>query len=379
MRVFESIGSVGWDTATYWLYIMVAALTGMLSWFSCASLKQASGQEPRKIPFVLAMAVLGVFKGFCASTTDVKTGYYLNFVSATSFKTFRDNTTEPLYQALNVAIRNITSDYGVFLFVMAAITIAPVGYVIWRCRSRINVPFAVLGYSLVFLVTGMSALRQFIAVSFVLLGTCCWVFGRKYLAVLWLIVALGFHVSALIVLLLYVLMLFHNHIKTQAVISIATVAAFIVGRSTIETLFIGRYDSYTVFENVSFGIAVVLKYIPLLLLVLFVLRNDPERRIKLLKDSLSVQGLCTAVLFYSVVLCLLGYVVSIFGRAESYSVPLVIVLAYLVRRCEIRRCFRLPVKCLLVLYFVFRFTVYMNDYYLLEGLMPYATLFGIRV
>lgn len=379
MDGFDNIGNTGWDSATYWLYIAVAALAMFLSWLSFVGEEKRALSKPRKTPFILAMAVLTLFKGFCASTTDVKSGYYYNFMSATSLDSFRDHTTEPLYQVLNILVRNVTSDYGAFLMVMAAITIAPVGYVIWKCRSHINVPFAVLGYSLVYLVTGMSALRQFVAVSFVLLGAYYWVFGRKRLAVLWLMAALGFHASALVALLLYVLLFFHDHIKTQVMISVAVVAAFIAGRTVIETLFVGRYESYSAFESVSFGIAVVLKYLPLALLILFVLQNDPEKRVNLHNGSFSVLGLCSSALCFSVVLCLLGYVISIFGRAEPYSVPLVIVLAYLVRRCEERRYFRLPVKYLLALYFVFRLTVHMNDYYLLETLMPYSTLFGLSI
>lgn len=339
MGVFENIGSAGWDFATYWLYVAVAMLAGVLSWLSFAGLSKVDGRESRRTPFILAMALLVVFKGSCISTTDVKAGYYLNFMSAMSFESFRDYTLEPLYQALNVAVRNITPDYGVFLMVVAAITIAPVGFVIWRCRSRINVPFAVLGYSLVYLVTGMSAIRQSIAVSFVLLSVCCWVFGKKRLTVLWSVVALGFHTSALVALLLYVLLFFHEHIKTQTIISVATIAVVIAGRAVVETFFIGRYGAYSAFDDVSFGIAVVLKYLPLAVLILFVLQGDSEKRIELPNGSSSVLGLCTAVLLFSVVVCLLGYVISIFGRAESYSAPLVIILAYLVRRCEERRFF----------------------------------------
>ncbi|MDN0056496.1 EpsG family protein [Collinsella ihumii] len=379
MGVFENIGSIGWDSATYWLYVAVAALAGFLSWLSFAGISRAGGWKPRKVPSLLAMALLIVFKGFCVSTTDVKAGYYLNFMSATSFESFRDYTLEPLYQALNVAVRNITPDYGVFLMVVAVITIAPVGFVIWKCRSRINVPFAVLGYSLVYLVTGMSAIRQAIAVSFVLLGVYHWVFGKKHLAVLWSVVALGFHTSALVALLLYVLLFFHEHIKMQVIISVATVAVVIAGRAVVETLFVGRYGAYSAFDDVSFGIAVVLKYLPLAALILFVLENDAEKRVELHNGSSSLLGLCTAVLLFSVVVCMLGYVISIFGRAESYSAPLVIVLAYLVRRCEERRYFRLPVKFLLALYFLFRLTIYMNDFYLAEGIMPYVTSFGLRI
>lgn len=379
MGVFENIGSVGWDFATYWLYIAVAVLSGVLSWLSFAGANRASGQESRKVPFILAMVLLVVFKGSCVSTTDVKTGYYFNFMSATSFESFRDYTLEPLYQALNVAVRNVTPDYGVFLIVVAAISIVPVGYVIWKCRSRINVPFAVIGYSLVFLVTGMSAIRQFLAVSFVLLGAYCWVFGAKRLAVLWLIIALGFHTSALVALLLYALLFFHGHIKAQVVISISTVAVIVAVRTIIEALFVGRYESYSAFDDISFGIAVVLKYLPLAVLILFVLQGDLKERINLNERSLSVLGLCSATLLFSVVVCMLGYVISIFGRAESYSVPLVMVLAFLVRRCEERRFFRLPVKCLLVFYFLFRLTIYMNDFYLAEGIMPYITSFGLRI
>lgn len=379
MEVFENIGDVRWDSATYWLYVAVAVLTGVLSWLSFAGASDASGHRPRKTPFIFAMALLIVFKGSCISTTDVQAGYYLNFKSATSFESFRDHTIEPLYQALNVAIRNVTPDYSVFLMVIAAITIVPVGFVIWRCRSRINVPFAILGYSLIYLVTGMSAIRQFIAVSFVLLGAYYWVIGRKRLTALWTIVALGFHTSALVVLLLYVLLSFHEHIKMQIIISIATIAVFVASRAVVGALLIGRYESYSAFDNISFGIAVVMKYLPLGALILFVLWDDSEKRVVLPNGSFSVLGLCVAVLLFSTVVCMLGYIISIFGRAESYSLPLVIVMAYLVRRCEERRYFRLPVKCLVVLYFLFRLTVYMNDYYLMEGIMPYITSFGLKI
>lgn len=379
MSAFENIGGLGWDSATYWLYVAVAAVAGLFSWFSVVGTRGKDCENGRIVPFVTAMVVLVVFKGLCASTVDVRTGYYLDFQSAESFETFRDHTLEPLYQVLNIVVYNVVPDYGVFLVVVAALTIAPVGYVIWKCRSCINVPFAVLGYALIFLVTGMSAIRQFVAVSLVLLATYYWVVGKKHVAVVWAACALGFHASALVSVLLFVLLAFRNRIKWQLVISAACVAAVILARALIESYLVGRYSDYGVFEEVSFGLAVILKYLPLLMLMLFVLWKDPLKSIALPSGASSAMGLCCAVLFFSIAVCLAGYIVSIFGRAESYSVVLIIMIAYLVRRCEEQRFFRIPAKGLLLLYFMFRFTLQMGDYYLLEGLMPYITSFGLQI
>lgn len=367
-------GGPGWDNGTVGLYIAISCLAGLLSFFSTHSRKDTSPI----FPFVLASITIILFKGLCVSGVDVKIGggYYLNFMSAINLSSFRDKSVEIGFQVFTITIRQLTNNYGLYLLITAAVSVLPVMFVFWKLRDRVNLPFAVLGYSLVFLITGVSAMRQFIAVGICLLVPYYYLSKHYKRAILCLMVACSFHYSAACILLMLALLVMEKRRGIQLIVAASSVIFCFVANNVISTLFVGRYSMYSVGESVSFGLAVLLKYIPLFILLLAVESRLIARR----RDGgleIGVEGPylshCWAILLFACSIALIGYIIPIFGRAESYSLPIVLVLSYLIKKCEEERFFRLPVKLLVFSYFCFRLLLYMSDSYLSEGLMPYLS------
>lgn len=367
-------GGQGWDDGTIGLYIAISCLAGLLSFFSTRS---RTGRSPI-FPFALASITIILFKGLCVSGVDVRIGggYYLNFMSAINLSSFRDKSVEIGFQVFTVAIRQLTNNYGLYLLISAAVSVLPVMFVFWNLRDRVNLPFAVLGYSLVFLVTGVSAMRQFIAVGICLLVSYYYLLKHYKWAFLCLLISCSFHYSAACILLMLALLVTEKRRGIQLIVAVSSVIFCFVANNVISTLFVGRYSIYFVDESASFGLAVFFKYIPLFILLLavesrlIVRRRDGGLEIGVDGSYLSH---CWAILLFACSIALIGYIILIFGRAESYSLPIVLVLSYLIKKCEEERYFRLPVKLLVFCYFCFRLLLYMSDSYLSEGLMPYLS------
>ncbi len=365
-------GGPGWDDATVWLYIGISCIAGLFSFLAARS-KSVHGLS---LFYVLAVVTLVLFKGLCVSGVDVRFngGYYLNFISAEGFSSFRDKSVELGFQMLTICIRSITDKYEIYLLVMAALSVVPVMYVFWKLRGKINLPFAVMGYSLIFMVTGMSAMRQFIAVGLCLLAAYYYLIRRYVPSLVVAALAVSVHLSALCYSLLLLLALMKGSRKLQLLVAVIVVAAFTVLQGATGLLLTGRYSIYALSGSTGFGVAVLLKYVPVLVLLAAaelhakkLCPKDSERDIAL--------SYCWSVLLFAICIALIGYSIPILGRAESFSLPIVIVIAYLVRICEDNRFFRIPVKVLVFLYFCFRLLLYMNDAFLSEGLMPYQTWF----
>ena len=363
-------GGIGWDDGTIWLYIFTSCLAGFFAFLSSASFSSRKSI----LPFVLSTIILILFKGLSISGVDVQFGggYYLNFMSAVSLRSFRDKTVEIGFQVLTVMVRHITDSYEIYLIIVALISVLPVMFVIWQLRDRINLSFAVLGYSLVYLVTGMSAMRQFMAVGICLLATYYYLTNCRQRALLLFLLSLSFHYSSACILLLVVFFLTEKKKSVQLLVAFLSVLFCFIAKSAISGLFTGRYSIYSLNETVDFGAAAFLKYIPIFILLFAVeIRLSTGR----LNEKLELNYLshCWSILIFSFSMALIGYIIPIFGRAESYSLPIVLVIAYLIRKCEEERFFRLPVKVLVFTYFCFRLLLYMSDSYLSEGLMPYLT------
>ena len=363
-------GGTGWDNFTVLLYLFISCAAAILSFASTRS----DDSRSATVYFALAAALLIVFKALCVSGVDVRLGggYYLNFMSAENLSSFRDNTIELGFIVLTILVRNLTDHYEIYLFVVAAVSILPVMCVAWKMRNRINLSFAVLGYSLAFLVTGMSATRQFMAVGVCLLAIYLYITKRKLAGGFVFLLAVSFHTSSLCCLLLLMFALMRKIRWLQVLAAVLVVVLCANAYLFADLLFTGRYSIYSLSGSGGFGAAVYLKYVPLLLFLVVVQSRVQKKHVGDERNN-EAFDLCWTVLLFAVTIALIGYVIPIFGRAESFSLPLVIVVAYLIKQCEDEEYCRISSKVLVFGYFFFRFLLYMNDAYMSEGLMPYVT------
>lgn len=369
-----------WDNQTLLLYVIVALFVGILSFFS--EKLRCRKREYSNLLFIICTVILIVFKGIFIGGTDIKVGggYYNNFMSATSLNGFYDYTVEIGFRMLTAGIRAFTNNYYFYLILIASFAIIPTMFVVWTYRNEINLPFTLMSYTLVFFVTGMSAARQFLAVGLGLLFAYYFVKKRWILCTLWGFAAISIHISAISVLLLLCFIQLRNSKSFQIIFAMFIVLAFVLLRSLIALFFIGRYSIYSAADDIQFGVAVLIKYVPLILLLYFIESKDLQRITNGThacdvekSHQKQVYSYCWSVLLFSTTLCLIGYVIPILGRAESYSLPVILIFGFIVRRVDNLNYHKISIRILILLYCLGRLALYMIDYHVSEGLMPYLT------
>ena len=122
----------------------------------------------KELWLILISAILIFVKGFGTTGRDLRSGYFLCFLSATSMKDFRDQSVEIGYRLLNVIVRNITDEYWVFVLVCSLITVLPVMHMLKKYADKIDLPIAVLLYVTCYFFNCFSPMRQAMSASLLL-------------------------------------------------------------------------------------------------------------------------------------------------------------------------------------------------------------------
>lgn len=323
----------------------------------------------RNLDICLVAMILIFVKGFLYCGRDLINGYYNNFISATSLGQICDDSLELGYKLLNVVINNIFHEYWVFVLIIAIITILPIMIFIAKYRDQLSVPYAVLFYVSIYFFPSFSVLRIYLASS---IGILVFVFllkKRLFLAFLGIIFASLFHTSMLFLFIPYFLLEFKFlSRKTIVCILIAIFAIVYIERDSLAALFAGRYEGYDSFEIATIGIQQFVYYLPLIGLFFYVKKyiTEPWNE-KVFFSYLSV----------GFTFGLLGYVISIFGRSQAVFLPIVFIVAYLVKIIEENDCmYKRIIRLALVIYCIMRFWIYISEYYNIDDIMPYVNFFG---
>lgn len=149
---------------------------------------------------------------------------------------------EPLYFALNLIVKLAGGDFQTLLVVCAVINVASIHYVTGRIsRSQAAVWTIYIGIAL--LIGPFNVLRQTLASSFILLSLSWWTESRKLPTVAAFAAALGFHISAVMFVVLFPLKKVWPN--TRAVVAFICVGVAIAA---------ARIDTFTLAVN---GIAAV--------------------------------------------------------------------------------------------------------------------------
>ena len=77
---------------------------------------------------------------------------------------------------------------------------------------------------------------------------------------------------------------------------------------------------------------------------------------------------------------MLSYVISIFGRFQTVMLPLVVILPYYMKNIGVGDKERKAVNTgIFAFYCIARFYIYIFQYYIVEGLMPYTNIWGWHI
>lgn len=189
-----------WVQSTFIFYIGLIFVCYFLS-TSLVSVKfKINTWRLENVSVIFPLLILLCVKGFALCGVDLIGGYKYNFESAMSMKKFRDQTVEIGFRFINVVVKHFTSNYAIFVFIVALLTIIPVYYILRKYRDCINVPIAILMYSAVFFLPGISLVRIYLASSICMLSFDA-LFEKKYMKAVGLVfIASTIHITAIVML-----------------------------------------------------------------------------------------------------------------------------------------------------------------------------------
>ncbi len=368
---------VEWSTRTFLYYLAIILGSYLIAYgFKNKNIRWGYGKE-KKYPVGLLIVAIILLAVKCFNTTgrDLRRGYYSNFLSATSMAAYRDQTVEPGFRLLMVAVRVLTNNYAVFLFIVGLLTVIPVVHFIHKYRDKIDVPIAVLMYTSLYYINSFSACRQYLAVSISLFVFDAIIEKKPYRALAWIVVASTVHVTCLILVIPYMLCFAKMLSKKLIVISaLVCIAAFYFGRNSISAFLGGmeRYDIYSVNQQVRFGFEQIVYYAPLFLLIYLCRKRIEDKGF----FKISFIYLTTGFTFG-----MLSYILPIFGRMQAVFIPIVLIIPYYIKSYKLhcRRSKRQVTSVVVLFYCIARFVIWIVQYYSLEDLMPYSNVFGMII
>jgi hypothetical protein len=161
----------------------------------------ASAQEARQQIYYVVLLVLFLFSAFRYQVGCDWSGYYYQYLAATDIDwSFLINSREPIWWAILSWIRDMGLPYPVANIVSSAVFF--IGVHVLARRQPDPLGFLVLLFPILIINMPMSGIRQGAAIGLVCIALAAFIDRRPIWFALWVVVAAGFHASALIFLLL---------------------------------------------------------------------------------------------------------------------------------------------------------------------------------
>lgn len=234
-----------------------------------------------------------------------------------------DSEVEVLYVLLAYVAKFISTDLWSILMLTELCVVIPFWIAFIKLRDKINPTFALLLFYCVLYNNTLNMMRQSIALAFIVLAIAYMFHHKKFWMVFWLFVALGFHKSAALGLLLPVIFYFsrnyplYNNLSLYLCIffglvfvasSIATFIAFLIDEGLLDLKYL-IYTEAGVFEAKVSKSSLIVVFIELLILFKAVINYGEEY------IDLNFFFLCGII---TVLFCLTGYVVVYLARISWY-------------------------------------------------------------
>lgn len=358
-----------WSVSTLILYISIICISYYVATCNKRYIRIFKKKEDCRI--VVVSVFLCFFKCLGITGRDITAGYYLNYLSASSLSSYRDQSVEIGFRLLNVIVKNLFNSYEVLIFIIGFLTVVPVMHIIRKYSDKIDVGVSVLLYVSVYYFSGFSAARQYMALSICLLAFDAIYENREYKAVVLIFLASSFHITSILMLIPFFLMSFRKVSKRFIVVTFILVFFTIYYlRNSLIVLFIGRYSSYSTFETVSIGMRCFIYYLPISYLVYKGIKKNNDRVFAKLALSITAMGFLFGML---------EYVVSIFGRMEAISLPIIIIIPYYVKLLANKRSKKIFMHLIILAYCFLRFWVFITENYDQQNLMPYINFLGMCI
>lgn len=370
-----------WVQSTFIFYISLILVCYTMSVVFTSIKFRINTWKLENTSIIVPLLILLCVKGFALCGVDLIGGYKYNFESAVSMKAFRDQSVEIGFRFINVAVRQFTSNYAIFVFIIAVLTIFPVFYVLRKYRNSINIPVAILMYGAVFFLPGISLVRIYLASAICMFAFDA-LFEKKYLkAVALVFVASAIHITAMVMLVPCLFFVFKVNRKLFVAVLLLAIAVLYVGRGAIFSFLSGRYAIYSVSNEVSLGTEWIWFYLPMILFYFYIikiLRKTSSEHIA--SESIRLFNYSSIWILIGAFFSLAQYAFNIFGRLVAYTLPLILFVASGLNILKLLNRKKYNLMLLLTVgYIVLRFIIYITGYYMADGIMPYINCFGWEI
>ena len=324
------------------------------------------------IGLIIDVIILVCLKGFSNVGRDVLSGYHIGFESANSLSNYSDDSVELGYRVLNVIVHNIWNNYTFFLVIVAIFTVTPVAYIAWKYRQNCPIGIIMGLYTAIYYFQGLSLVRIYLAASIGLIVFDKLIQNKKSQAIIYIIIASLIHRSMLILFLPYIMYRVKKFSKGIYISSL--IAAFFilyVLSDKIVSVFSGRYEVYkNIQQSAGLGFQQLIYILPIVLLLVY------AKKISVNFNS-NVYRMSWIVIIFSFFIGELGYVISILGRAQVASLSIIFVVAYSIDKISKKSVVLGEViKILTIIYGLVRLYIYLAQYYNIDSIMPYSTVWG---
>lgn len=210
--------------------------------------------------------------------------------------------TEPLHLGLTWLVRVFTENEHAYFFIVHGIIMFGVVFFVAKTWTR---QYPVLPLLLFFpaYLGSLSAMRNWMAISMLLVALTFYMRDKTKTYYLWTLVAVGFHYSAVIFLAMPLVMAFIARRRTTAgavaIVLVMNVAVYFSGGIMSRLLTGGRYEQYLSWEEASFSFVAPMLTIALAG-VMFARRSDAigPRSQRIVTFMIFVAGLTTLIIFY---------------------------------------------------------------------------------
>ena len=263
-------------------------------------------------------------------------------------------------------MEKIISDPYIGLGIVSAITII-VSYVgLWRMRNNASLSLMFLCYMTCIYFYSYNYIRMMLAVAFVLVGYTYAIENNRKMTILFFLIASAIHLSAGIVLLAYIAIVYISKYKKLITLIILLCVIVFIKFPTffLSLISIERYKGFisSDYSQASIGIGTFIKILPIIIIIIRYNKKFKKQK---------VWNLFLIFTFLNFAISILGYYVAVATRLGNvmFVMHLIYIVPWIVRKIKRSR----EKKILSIIYICYCFILFemLSQNFVTMGIMPY--------
>ena len=362
-------------------FVLTAALAGLAQIFEhkikpvnlTSSIVQNG--RPNRIFWVLSLMVpllVSALRWQVGTDYPIYVFLYDSFGQIDSFAAFFREVLniEPSYIILNLFVRVIFNSYIPVFFFTALLILGFFYRAIEDYHMQSSVMLAVFVFLCLLFATSLNIMRQMIAIAIIFYATR-YIFARKYgKAAIWMLVALSFHYSAIVILPFWFLRGERRWQKNTRIALFALLVFIVIGDLMFHSFFaqlpLFGLLAQTTAEGASLSYGLLLLRLPIIIPVIVFRKQLIEA------DKRNYYWII--LMIFEVAFSHLGYIFDVFNRFALYfAVSWVVLLPALVRCMKTRSArYRMGIYILLVVVVLWLYNTGYKNY---GDVLPYKSIF----